>query len=547
MVLDQRLAENMAKASGRVIAIYTYIDASGEPVRRKSRFDPKGFAWECLTESGWQDGYGNAPDVLYRLPEVRAAVKSGLTVTLVEGEKDADKFVKSGAGVATTAPQNGKWPAGLARPLKYADVMLIWDRDDDGARRARWAMDALDAVGATVECWRAARGKDFSDHLTNGLSVEQLIKEDPPTVAEAATDSYAEREAVDLWLEEAGEHRDRIEQVLEMFAGGEPRDEYLTDEDILNQPPPRWLVEDWIPFGGYTVVYADRGTGKTIMASDVADAVKRGMEWNGYRVMSGTVIVLEGEGTRQLRNVNAALRSRRGDLNGAEPGYYTQTTWDVGSPAGLARLALRVLQREARVVIIDSAGLYSIKNRDGVEDTAMLARACRALAITLDIAVIVLQHTNAMGQPRGTGHLIDWCEAIIKMEQMGSTEVGMFHDVKNRHGHLKAMRMDRVQVGPGMVFDPTRGMKGDEYLPEQFAKEKLSKREAGRAEAAEQRDALFIEEVYGSLSGEMSQSSIIRNLGGKETRVKRALRVLLDDERVISWDGPNRSIMYRRR
>jgi hypothetical protein len=478
----------MAKAQRREVATYHYVSRHGEAIRRKIRFDPKGFKWECYTESGWQDGYGSEMDVLYRLPEVWAAVEQGETVTVVEGEKDADRFVKDGFGSATTPPQNGKWPAGLARPLAGADVMLIWDRDDDGARRARWAMEALDEVGASWECWRAARGKDFSDHRDNELSVEHLIREDPPTVAETTTDSYAEKANVEEVLGEAGEFRDVIEGVLETFSGGEPDIAWMTVEEVLNQPPPRWLVEGWVPEVGYTVLYGAAGVGKTILVSDLADAIARGLDWHGYRVDRGSVVMLEGEGTQQLGPVYAALVRARGDLNGAAPAYFTQSTWDITSPAGLARLALEVLRRgRVRVLVVDSAGLYGTVNKDGVEDTRSFALGMRSLALGLNITVIVLQHTNAMGEARGTRHLQMFSEAVLKLEAMGSREAGLFHVDKNRYGPLKAMRMERVSLGTSMIWDCSRGSAGDEYLPEDFQREKAARREEAKAEASERR------------------------------------------------------------
>jgi hypothetical protein len=516
-----------------VVATYLYPDRAGESVRRKHRWDPKGFTWECYTESGWQPGYGTELDVLYRLPEVVAAVTAGETVALVEGEKDADRFREEELGVATTPPQNGRWPAGLARPLGGADIMLIWDRDDDGARRARWAMEALSEVGATVECWRAARGKDLSDHLDNGYPIEKLVREEPPTVAAEVTDGYKEQEQVEEVLDEAGEFREVIEDVLEKFKGGDPVIEVLDDDDILNQPPPRWLIEGWIPEVGYTVLYGASGVGKTILVSDLADTIKRGLDWHGYRVDPGSVLMLEGEGTQQLGPVYKALVRSRGDLNGAAPGYYTQATWDIAAPAGLARLALLLLTRpvRVRVLIVDSAGLYGTVNKDGVEDTRDLALAMRSLALGLKMVVIVLQHTNAMGEVRGTKHLQMFSEAVLKLEAMGSREAGLFHVDKNRYGPLKAMRMERVSLGPSMVWDCTRGEQGDEYLPEDFQREKAARREEAKADEKERRataeaaDPVYLARIVQTVADEpgISQSGIERAMGGTKKRVKDAV------------------------
>jgi len=429
--------------------------------------------------------------------------------------------------------------------------MIIWDRDVDGSRRAHWTMEALREVGASYECWRPARGKDVSDHLDNGLGWRDLVREDPPPVPEQAEDGYKEREAVESVLSGAGEFREQLEEVLEMFAGGEPRIEWLTVEDILNQPPPRWQVEGWVPEVGYTVMYGAPGVGKTILVSDIADAIARGHDWNGYRVDKGSVLMLEGEGTQQLGPVYGALVRSRGDLNGAAPCYFTQATWDITSPAGLARLALEVLRHGGvRVVIVDSAGLYGTVNKDGVEDTRDFALGMRSLALVLDITVIVLQHTNAVGEARGTKHLQMFSEAVLKLEAMGSREAGLFHVDKNRYGPLKAMRMEKLSLGTSMVWDVTRGAAGDEYLPEDFMREKAARREEAREEQKEQRkeqeanDPVYLAELLGVIEDGMSQSKVERAMGGRRERVRDGLAVLTGRGALRQEFGPNRSTMY---
>lgn len=474
---------------GHVIRTYEYPDASGWGVRRKHRWEPKSFTWECQTDSGWNPGYGSEPDILYRLPEVLAAVRAGETIAVTEGEKDADSWVEAGWGPATTPPQNGEWPEGLAAPLAGADVMLIWDRDEPGIQRGRWARNALLAVGAHVTCWRTAVGNDVTDHILAGQSVEYLVAENPPKPEpDANGNGYAEAEAVAAVLADAGEYREDIERVLATFQGGEPDIQVLTRADILNQPPPRWLVDGWIPEVGYTVLYGAQGVGKTILVSDLCDIVNRGWDWHGYPVAKGAAFMLEGEGTLQLGQVWNTLVRQRGDFNGAAETYYTQATWDITTLSGLARLALLVKQHTSvRLLVVDSAGLYGTVNRDGVEDTRDLSLAMRSLALGLNVTVIILQHTNAAGEARGTKHLQMFSEAVLKMETMGSREAGLLHDLKNRYGPLKAMRLEKVDMSPGMVWDPSRGRAGDEYVPDDFAREKAARREEAKAEAQERR------------------------------------------------------------
>jgi hypothetical protein len=91
---------------GPVNAVYPYRDEDGRllfeicrtatkefRVRRPNPSKPNGFDWRL----------GDARKVLYRLPELIAAVAKGETIFIVEGEKDVDTLRKTGAA-ATCNP-----------------------------------------------------------------------------------------------------------------------------------------------------------------------------------------------------------------------------------------------------------------------------------------------------------------------------------------------------------------------------------------------------------------------------------------------------------
>ena len=67
--------------------------------------------------------------MLYHLPEVVAAVRDGVVVFVVEGEKDAEAVVAL-CLVATTNPGGaGKWRTAYSKVLRRARVVVIPDRD----------------------------------------------------------------------------------------------------------------------------------------------------------------------------------------------------------------------------------------------------------------------------------------------------------------------------------------------------------------------------------------------------------------------------------
>jgi len=175
------------RTARRAVTSYLYTDCMGEPLARKVRYEPKRFEWEVANGSGWRvakGGEGN-PGVLYRLPEVVEADH----VHMNEGEKAADALAK--AGHCATCPPTSRWTPELVGPLRGKTVTLWVDRDAEGQKKARKAIDALLPVGKTlpvVKTLRVVRPKveaeksDAFDHLAAGYSIAEAVELDPVTL-----------------------------------------------------------------------------------------------------------------------------------------------------------------------------------------------------------------------------------------------------------------------------------------------------------------------------------------------------------------------------
>lgn len=482
--------------------VYSYEDANGEVRQTKERAwvdGKKRFFWHSRTETGWVDTEGDER-YLYHLPEVLEAQRTGEDVYVCEGEKDADALRGVGC-IATTPPDNGAWSEGLAAPLAGAGVWVCYDNDAAGHERGWWAVNALRAVGARLRgCLRALVGNDVADHLEAGHGVGELVEEDPPrAVPGAARRAYGggedEEAAITRLVGAAGRYGPRVAAVLRQYQRQVLEDiEWLTLEDIMNQPDPEWLVEQWFPLVGFATVFGSPGSTKTFLSEDVADAVVRGSKdgWNGYQVRQGAVMVLQGEGTTQLKPRIQALHMSRGQLNGNTPIWHTKQVWDLTSLDGLARLVQEVCKFEEAcgqkvvLVAVDSVALYGASTNDqGVEHTEQFALAARALGLGLGLLVLAIQHTEATGQrARGTEHIRMWSEAHLKIEKVGSQGCGLYHASKNRYGAERAIRFEFTDYGPSIVLTPLRGAAGDDYLPEDFAREQRERKEEGKEKRA---------------------------------------------------------------
>lgn len=173
----------IAAAFGRMGVVeraYEYTDAAGRLlyyVVRIRQQDGKTFrqcrpAREGVREPVVMGVRDEDKHVLYRLPEVRAAIAQRRPVIVVEGEKDADNLAALGYTATTASMGAGKWRDDHSEQLAGADVYLMGDNDEPGREHVRSVADMLLGVAASVhicdvtsECPALPPKGDISDAL----------------------------------------------------------------------------------------------------------------------------------------------------------------------------------------------------------------------------------------------------------------------------------------------------------------------------------------------------------------------------------------------
>jgi hypothetical protein len=131
--LTERLGQPAPDAPRTLAATHPYRDPAGALLYEVLRFTPNGFACRRPDPAGgWRWDLQGVPRVLYRLPELLAAVARGIPIFLTEGEKDADALAPLGLEATTHAGGAGKWRSEYAVPLRAAHVVLLPDNDDPG-------------------------------------------------------------------------------------------------------------------------------------------------------------------------------------------------------------------------------------------------------------------------------------------------------------------------------------------------------------------------------------------------------------------------------
>jgi hypothetical protein len=173
--------------ASEVEACYFYKSATGQEVYRVIRYKPKTFRQQRKDEAGkWVWGMEGVERILYRLPEV---LKSE-TISLCEGEKDAENLSRLGFCGTCNVGGAGKWMDGYTETLRGKNVLIFGDNDDAGLKHVELVFESIAGKVKTARLIQVPKPhKDISDYIAAFKSdddaksaVEGLIADSTPFV-----------------------------------------------------------------------------------------------------------------------------------------------------------------------------------------------------------------------------------------------------------------------------------------------------------------------------------------------------------------------------
>jgi hypothetical protein len=379
----------------RVAACYDYRDAQGNLLYQTLRYEPKDFRQRRPHNGGWAWSLGDAPRVLYRLPELLQNRERAAFV--VEGEKDVDRLRELGLVATTNAMGAGKWRPEYTEALRDRQVVILPDNDDAGRKHAEAVADSLAGVAAAVKVVALPglppKG-DVSDWLdVPGNSKEKLLR----LVLDAPT---------------AGQDEDGPSETADGPAA------VLTRLDTVTPQPVSWLWRGHIPRGAVTLLDGDPGLGKSTIAIDLAARVSRG--W-AMPPAAGPVEGAEPEGVLLLTAEDDLRCTVRPRLEAAGADMARVHSFDAVRtgdherppvlPFDLALVEARVKEEGIALIIVDPFAAFLDSAIDGHRDSDV--RRClhslKLLAERTGAAILIIRHLNKLiGGPavyRGGGSI----------------------------------------------------------------------------------------------------------------------------------------------
>jgi hypothetical protein len=292
---------------GSIIKTWTYKRVDGTIVQYVHKYLPKDFRPEL--PNGQMKSPPKEERVLLYLPEVRRQAEAGGVITLCEGETDTDNAIKAGA-VATTMPGG----AGMGWQERYTDMLrgasevrIIADRDPngEGMKHARKVAASLGRAGIPWRIYLPAAGKDLSDHLATGATLNDLIEVRDDE--EQAPEEPPEQDTQDTLSPDGTSSEEYFEALVDRMLG-----EMLDTDGLDCIPPLEPLVGDLLAMNTVARVVGPSGTFKSFVLLDMAGHIGTGMKWHGQYVKQGTVVYLVAEGEQGIRKRVRAWEQHHG-------------------------------------------------------------------------------------------------------------------------------------------------------------------------------------------------------------------------------------------
>lgn len=300
-----------------------------------------------------------AERVLYQLPGIQWARSAGATIYVVEGEKDADRIVHMGLMATCNVGGAGSWLGHYSEQLADCHVIVVADNDVPGKLHARYVASSLQAYAASVALMVPRHGKDVSDLLDAGYTLDEL-------------DPLAETEDVSRYVAANVKTR-KVE----------------------------WAWPGYMALGKLSIIEGDPGDGKSVLTVDLAARWSNGQPMPDGSIHGGPWPVFmvsaedDMEDTIVPRLIAAGARLDQVSLfpHGSTPEQPFQFGTD------LPALERAILETGARIIFFDPLASFLSSSVDTHNDMQVrhALYPLAALAVRCRAAVIAVRHLNKGG------------------------------------------------------------------------------------------------------------------------------------------------------
>jgi hypothetical protein len=230
--------------------------------------------------------------------------------------------------------------------------------------------------------------------------------------------------------------------------------------DIVNRPPPIYLIKRHFPEVSVGFLYAAPGAGKTFLALDAALHIAYGLPaWHGdaIKAEAGTAVVyIAAEGSFGFRNRILAWLQKRNQTVHSDRFVMIERTIDfmeAGDIDRLLRTVSSVIGARPVLIVVDTVS-QAIPGADEnlQKEMTLFVKACNRVKETFRCAVLGIHHAGKNGDMRGSTVLRGAGDFVFRLDRKEGASVGRLWCEKQKDGPdgwSEPYRFDHVSLDAG--------------------------------------------------------------------------------------------------
>lgn len=207
----------------------------------------------------------------------------------------------------------------------------------------------------------------------------------------------------------------------------------LSIGDLLNRPPPTYLIDRHIPDVSVGFLYADPGAGKSFLAMDIGLHIAHGRDtWHGDPIAlpeansAPVAIYLAAEGAFDLRNRILAWHKAH-DLPITNNFLVIEQPMNFMQADDIRKLirSIRGTGRKPAFVVVDTVSrMLPGADENSQKDMTLFVKACDAVRDAFRCAVLGVHHAGKSGDLRGSTVLRGAGDYVMRLDRKRGATIG---------------------------------------------------------------------------------------------------------------------------
>lgn len=437
--------EGEPKKEARIVAEYSYRDATGQELYQVVRMEPKDFRQRHKVDGKWVWNMQGVDRVLYNLPAILTAKNSFIWV--VEGEKDAENLKKCGFISTCNVGGAGKWLEGYTESLAGKEVVICGDNDEAGRKHVA---TVIESIANAVKCIHLVKipspHKDASDFMAAFPNTETAAEQ----LFALFEDATVLNRGVEVPVRTMAELEREYQQSIETAKTG-------------SYSLSRWLpdlgkqLRSLVP-GELVTILAGTSVGKTACLQNIALSARPiptllfELELPGSLTFERFVSLATKIPSWRVEQLYASAKSSEADWRkGKSLDHVSVCTRPRLSPEDIERIILQTeLKTGTRpvLVLVDYMGLIQGSGKSRYEKTSDNAEALRIIAKATKTIIILASQISRKGSDMGPEVFLSDAKDSGSIENSSSLLIGAWRDPDDKTKlHMKILKNTKGITG----------------------------------------------------------------------------------------------------